>query len=83
MLGAGFGGDGEDSKSFSEHRCITPEVVANSNIASDGSPDGGTGGDRIDAAENGVTDIHSRPKAVVDGVHDDRGVNLSPQAVLF
>ena len=63
---------GENSEDFAAHASVTPELAA----VLEGSPDGGAGGDGVDAAEDGFAGGVFGAPAVGDGGDGDRGIDL-------
>ncbi len=64
---------GQDSHDLAQHSAVGPEVARRGHRF----PDRRARGDRIDAAEDRFADLLLRPKAVLDRLDLDGGINLS------
>ena len=72
VVGAGVGGGGgEDPQGFTAHAAIGPELAA----GLEGTPEGGAGGDGVDAAEDGLAGFLVGAEAVGDDGDVDVGVD--------
>ena len=66
----GWIGGGEDAHRFAQHAAVAPELAA----VADGSPDGGAGGDGVDAAEDCFADGQIRAEPGCDRGDGDLGI---------
>ena len=73
MLATMSVGHGQNPQDFTQHPAVAPEAA----VSLGGSPDGGTGFDRIDAAEYGVARFQPGPVAVFDGLDLDGRIDLA------
>ena len=71
LLGGGVGG-GEDAEDFAAHAGVGPEEVA----VLDSTPNGGAGGDGVDAAEEGFAGVEGGAVAVGDNGDCDVRIDL-------
>ena len=62
----------QDANDFAKHASVAPELAA----VLERSPDGGAGGDGVDAAEHDVAGGVFRTPAVGDGSDGDGGIDL-------
>ena len=63
-------GSSQDSHRFTQHAAVAPELAA----VADGSPDGGAGGDGVDAAEDCFADGQIRAEPGCDRGDGDLGI---------